>query len=251
MSSIGTGYDLSAAQFSPDGRIFQVEYANKAVEASGTAVGITCKDGVVLAVEKIVTSKLYEPGVNKRIFIIDQHIGMAVAGLLADARQIVKVAREEAQNYKTNFGGDVPVKYLADRVSLYMHAHTLYGAIRPFGVSVMLVSCEGDNEPKLFTIDPSGVYYGYNGIAIGKASQNAKTEIEKIKYKDMTCAELIKEGARVIYSVHDEIKDKHFELELGWCGKVTNGKFQFVPQNVFDDAEKFAKESMESDDEEM
>ena len=69
-------YDLSAAQFSPDGRIFQVEYANKAVEASGTAVGIVCKDGVVLAVEKVVSSRLHEPGSNKRVFIIDQHIGM-------------------------------------------------------------------------------------------------------------------------------------------------------------------------------
>jgi len=250
MSSIGTGYDLSAAQFSPDGRIFQVEYANKAVEASGTAVGIICKDGVVLAVEKIVTSKLYEPGVNKRVFIIDQHIGMTVAGLLADARQIVNVAREEAVNYKNNFGDDIPLKYLADRVSLYMHAHTLYGAIRPFGVSVMLASCE-NGQPKLFTIDPSGVYYGYNGNAIGKAAQNAKTEIEKIKYKDMTCADLIKEGAKVIYTVHDEIKDKHFELELGWVANATNNKFQFVPKALFDDAEKFAKESMESDDEEM
>lgn len=250
MSSIGTGYDLSAAQFSPDGRIFQVEYANKAVEASGTAVGIICKDGVVLAVEKIVTSKLYEPGVNKRVFIIDQHIGMAVAGLLADARQIVKIAREEAVNYKNNFGSNVPLKYLADRVSLYMHAHTLYGAIRPFGVSVMLAACEM-GAPKLYTIDPSGVYYGYNGNAIGKAAQNAKTEIEKIKYKDMTCSELIREGAKVIYSVHDEIKDKHFELELGWVGRVTEEKFNFVPRDVFDDAEKFAKESMESDDEEM
>lgn len=250
MSSIGTGYDLSAAQFSPDGRIFQVEYANKAVEASGTAVGVICKDGVVLAVEKIVTSKLYEPGVNKRLFIIDKHIGMAVAGLLADSRQIVNIAREEAVNYRNNFGSKIPLKYLADRVSLYMHAHTLYGAIRPFGVSVMLASNFND-QPQLYTIDPSGVYYGYNGNAIGKAAQNAKTEIEKIKYKDMTCADLVKEGAKVIYSVHDEIKDKNFELELGWVGKITNGNFEFVPKSVFDEAEKYAKESMESDDEEM
>jgi len=250
MTSIGTGYDLSAAQFSPDGRIFQVEYANKAVEASGTAVGIVCKDGVVLAVEKIVTSRLYEPGVNKRIFMIDEHIGMAVAGLLADARQLVNVAREEAANYRNNFGSNIPLKYLSDRVSLYMHSHTLYGAIRPFGVAVILCSYE-NNQPQLYTIEPSGVYYGYNGIAIGKASQNAKTEIEKIKFKDMKCSDLVKEAARVIYTVHDEIKDKHFELELGWVAQITNEKFQFVPKPVFDEAEKYAKESMESDDEEM
>jgi 20S proteasome subunit alpha 7 len=250
MTSIGTGYDLSAAQFSPDGRIFQVEYANKAVEASGTAIGIVCKDGVVLAVEKIVTSKLYEPGVNKRVFIIDQHIGMAVAGLLADARQIVKIAREEAVNYRSNFGSNIPLKYLTDRVSMYMHSHTLYGAIRPFGVSVVLASYEND-QAKLFAIEPSGVAFGYHGIAVGKAAQNAKTEIEKLKFKELKCEDLVKEGAKVIYAVHDEIKDKHFELELGWVGKVTNGKFQFVSKGVFDEAEKYAKEAMESDDEEM
>jgi len=250
MTSIGTGYDLSAAQFSPDGRIFQVEYANKAVEASGTAIGVICKDGVVLAVEKIVTSKLYEPGVNKRVFIIDQHIGMTIAGLLADARQLVNTARDEAKSYRKNYGTSIPLKYLADRVSLYMHAHTLYGAIRPFGVSVILASYEND-QPKLYAIEPSGVSYGYNGIAIGKASQNAKTEVEKIKFKELSVHDLVKEAAKVIYSVHDEIKDKHFELELGWIGKATEEKFQFVPKQVFDEAEKYAKESMESDDEEM
>jgi len=250
MSSIGTGYDLSAAQFSPDGRIFQVEYANKAVEASGTAVGVICKDGVAIGVEKIVTSKLYEPGVNKRVFIIDTHVGMAVAGLLADARQIVKIAREEAANYRSNYGSNIPIKYLTDRVSLYVHSHTLYGAIRPFGVSVVLCAYE-NGVPSLYNIEPSGVSYGYNGIAVGKAAQNAKTEIEKIKYKDMKLEDLVKETAKVVYCVHDEIKDKNFELELGWVGKITDGKFQFVPKTKFDEAEQFAKEAMESDDEEM
>lgn len=250
MTSIGTGYDLSAAQFSPDGRIFQVEYANKAVEASGTAIGIVCKDGVVLAVEKIVTSKLYEPGVNKRVFIIDQHIGMTVAGLLADARHLVNAARDEASNYRDNFGSQIPLKYLADRLSLYMHAHTLYGAIRPFGVSIILASYE-HGQPKLFGIEPSGVSYGYQTLAIGKASQNAKTELEKGKYKEMKVTDLVKEGAKVIYAVHDEIKDKHFELEMGWVGSATDGKFQFVPKAVFDEAESYAKAALESDDEEM
>ena len=124
----------------------------------------------------------------------------------------MNIAREEAVNYKKNFGSRIPLKYLADRVSLYMHAHTLYGAIRPFGVSVMLASYEND-EPKLFTIDPSGVYYGYNGNAIGKAAQNAKTEIEKIKYKDMTCADLVKEGAKVYVSILFYLDAEFFFLE--------------------------------------
>ena len=119
MTSIGTGYDLSASQFSPDGRVFQIgnywpaqsplivnqisptlEYANKAVENSGTALAIRGKDGVVFAVEKIVTSKLYEKGANRRIFNIDSHVGMAAAGLVTDARQLASIARDEASSYR-------------------------------------------------------------------------------------------------------------------------------------------------------
>lgn len=123
-------YDLSASQFSPDGRVFQVEYANKAVEGSGTVVALRCKDGVAFAVEKIVTSRLYESGSNKRIHNVDKHIGMvrikriifsmlfylcciviqAVAGLLADARQLLTVARDEAKQYKYDYGVSIPVK---------------------------------------------------------------------------------------------------------------------------------------------
>ena len=90
MSSIGTGYDLSTSTFSPDGRVFQVDYAQKAVESSGTAIAIRGKDGVVFAVEKIITSKLYEKSANRRIFSVDRHVGMAGSGLYADVRQLGK-----------------------------------------------------------------------------------------------------------------------------------------------------------------
>lgn len=254
MSSIGTGYDLSASQFSPDGRVFQVDYAQKAVENSGTAIGIRGKDGIVFGVEKLVTSKLYETGANKRIFNIDKHIGMAVAGLLADARQIVETARDEATNYKFNYGSPIPLKHLVDRVSMFVHAHTLYSSVRPFGVSCVLGSYSADG-PEMYVIDPSGVSFGYYGCATGKAKQAAKTEIEKLKMKDMPCADLVKEVAKIIYIVHDEVKDKNFELELSWVGEMTNGKHEFVPKNVFTEAEKFAKEALEesddSDDEDL
>ncbi|KAK2892312.1 hypothetical protein Q8A73_017977 [Channa argus] len=222
MSSIGTGYDLSASTFSPDGRVFQVEYAMKAVENSSTAIAIRCKDGVVFGVEKLVLSKLYEEGSNKRIFNIDRHVGMAVAGLLADARSLAEVAREEASNFRSNYGHDIPLKHLSDRVAMYVHAYTLYSAVRPFGCSFILGSYDKDDGPQLYMVDPSGISYGYWGCAIGKAKQAAKTEIEKLQMKEMTCRELVKEVAKIIYIVHDEVKDKAFELELSWVGESKN-----------------------------
>lgn len=243
MSSIGTGYDLSASQFSPDGRVFQVEYAQKAVENSGTIIGVKCKDGVVFAVEKLVSSKLYEKGANKRLFNIDRHIGMAVAGVLADARQIVEVAKVEAANYRSEYGCAIPLKFLTDRVAMYMHAYTLYSAVRPFGCGVLLGACEADG-PQMYMIDPSGVSWGCFGCAIGKAKQAAKTEIEKLKLEDMKSKDLVKEAAKIIYIVHDEVKDKNFELELSWVGEGTRNLHELVPLELHLESEKYAKESL-------
>ncbi|XP_046981681.1 proteasome subunit alpha type-3 [Schistocerca americana] len=247
MSSIGTGYDLSASQFSPDGRVFQVEYAQKAVDNSGTVIGLRGKDGVVFAVEKLVTSKLYEPGANQRIFNIDKHVGMAVAGLISDARQIVETARTEAANYRAQYGDGIPLRHLVDRVAGYMHAYTLYSAVRPFGCSVVLSSYEPVDGPAMFMIDPSGVSYGYYGCAVGKAKQAAKTEIEKLKLSSISIKDLVKDAAKIIYLVHDELKDKQFELELSWVGNVTKGLHERVPAPVFAEAEKAAKAAMEDD----
>ncbi|XP_043284816.1 proteasome subunit alpha type-3 [Venturia canescens] len=247
MSSIGTGYDLSASQFSPDGRVFQVEYAQKAVENSGTVIGLRGKDGVVFAVEKLITSKLYEPGANKRILNIDQHVGMAVSGLISDSRQIAETARSEAASYRTQYGIGIPVKYLNDRVAMYMHAYTLYSSVRPYGCAVILGAWDELEGPAMYMIDSSGVSYGYYGCAIGKAKQSAKTEIEKLKLADMTCKELVKEAARIIYLVHDELKDKQFELEMSWVGAHTRGKHERVPQEIKAEAESKARQAMAED----
>uniref|UniRef100_A0A8C7AG38 Proteasome subunit alpha type n=2 Tax=Laurasiatheria TaxID=314145 RepID=A0A8C7AG38_NEOVI len=247
MSSIGTGYDLSASTFSPDGRVFQVEYAMKAVENSSTAIGIRCKDGVVFGVEKLVLSKLYEEGSNKRLFNVDRHVGMAVAGLLADARSLADIAREEASNFRSNFGYNIPLKHLADRVAMYVHAYTLYSAVRPFGCSFMLGSYSVNDGAQLYMIDPSGVSYGYWGCAIGKARQAAKTEIEKLQViliLEFSCNIIL-----IIYIVHDEVKDKAFELELSWVGEITKGRHEIVPKDIKEEAEKYAKESLKEEDE--
>ncbi|KAG0577628.1 hypothetical protein KC19_5G168100 [Ceratodon purpureus] len=130
MTSIGTGYDLSVTTFSPDGRVFQVEYASKAVDNSGTVVGIRCKDGVVLGVEKLISSKMLLEGSNRRIHAVDRHAGMAMAGLASDGRQIVTKARGEASNYRSFYGEEVPIGELCDRVAHYAHLCTLYWWLR-------------------------------------------------------------------------------------------------------------------------
>lgn len=121
----------------------------------------------MLAIEKLVTSKLYEPGANKRIFNVDRHVGTAVSGLISDARQIVETARTEAANYRAQYGVPIPLKYLNERVSMYMHAYTLYSAVRPYGCSIILSAYEADG-PQMYMIDPAGVSYGYYGCAVGE-----------------------------------------------------------------------------------
>ena len=138
MSSIGTGYDLYTSQFSPDGRVVQIDYAAKAVDKSGTAIAIRGKDGVVFAVEKIVTSKLLEKSSNRRIFSADRHVGVAISGLYTDATALVETATNEANNYRVDNGSDMPLKELAKRIANYMHVYTLYSAVRPFGATIML-----------------------------------------------------------------------------------------------------------------
>ncbi|KAG0871775.1 hypothetical protein G6F16_005655 [Rhizopus arrhizus] len=219
MTSIGTGYDLSVSTYSPDGRVFQVEYANKAVDNSGTAIGLRVKDGVVLAVEKLIQSKLLVQGANRRIQSADLHIGIPIPG-----------------------------KTIADRLGQYVSAYTLYSSVRPFGTSTIVATMTEKEQPSLYMIEPSGVYWGYRGCAVGKGKSVAKTEIEKLDLENMTVREAVNEITRIIYTCHDDVKDKEFELELSWICAESKYKHQFVPNELKSEAERLAKESS-SDDE--
>ncbi|KAF9057728.1 20S proteasome subunit [Panaeolus papilionaceus] len=245
MTSIGTGYDLSASTYSPDGRIFQVEYAGKAVENSGTAIGLKVKDGVVLAVEKLVHSKLLVPDANRRIQTIDRHIGLATAGLLADGRNISNRARDEASSYRDIYRAPAPLKAIVDRLGLYVQAYTLYSSVRPFGISTILGGVD-ESGPSLFVVEPSGVFFGYNGAAVGKGRQLAKTELEKLKLNELSMHEAVMEAARIIYLVHDDAKEKEFELEISWIGPESNYTHTHVPKDLFKEAEAEAKAALET-----
>ncbi|ODQ82521.1 hypothetical protein BABINDRAFT_164299 [Babjeviella inositovora NRRL Y-12698] len=249
MTSIGTGYDLSNSVFSPDGRNFQVEYAMKAVENGGTSIGIKCKDGVVLAVEKIITSKLLAPGKNKRIQTIDRHVGVAYSGLLPDGRHFVNRGRDEANSFKSLYKQQIPLPGLADRLGTYVQNYTCYNSVRPFGVSAIIGGVDEDG-PHLYMIEPSGTYWGYTGAATGKGRQTAKSELEKLDLQNISARDAVKEAAKIIYAAHEDNKDKDFELEISWVSvSETAGKHQLVSDQLLQEAIQYATEEAESDEE--
>jgi 20S proteasome subunit alpha 7 len=242
----GSGYDFSTTTFSPDGRVFQVEYAVKAVDNTGTTVGLCCSDGVVIGVEKFKLSKMLVAGTSRRIVRVDKHCGMALAGFVTDARQIAIRAREEAKQHKNVYAVPMSAKMLAERLGLFVHMFTLYGGVRPFGASVLLGVMD-EKGPALYGIDAPGTVLKYHGHALGKGARASKGEIEKLDLKTLTCAEAVKQIALIIHKVHDE-KDKAFDLEMSWICPQSNNEFQLVPEAITAEAEAWAKTQLASEE---
>nr|CCC89602.1 putative proteasome alpha 7 subunit [Trypanosoma congolense IL3000] len=227
----GSGHDQSTDLFSADGRVFQVEYACKAVDNGSTAVAACCKDGVVIAVEKILTSRMLEAGSNDRIHAIDRQAGLCVCGVLPDGLAIVSRARSEAENSRETFSTPIMGSVLASRVGEFMHVYTTHFAYRPFGCSVIVASY-ADDGPQLYVSDPSGTVAGYYGIALGKGKTVAKTELERLNFSTLTCDEAVVALTDIIRKVHDESKDKIYEVEVAWVCDKSDRVFQHVPKEM-------------------
>ncbi len=173
-------YDRAITVFSPDGRLFQVEYAREAVKRGTTAVGLTYDKGVILAVDKNVVSPLIVPKSIEKIFQIDDHIGVATSGLVADARRLIEDARIKAQRNMLVFKEAISVSTLTRDICDIKQAYTMYGGARPFGTALLIAGV--NKKSHLFETDPSGAYTEYTAGAIGMG----KRDVEKIfeeKYK--------------------------------------------------------------------
>jgi proteasome alpha subunit len=168
-------YDQSITIFSPDGRMYQVEYAREAVKKGSISVGMVFKDGVILLVEKRVPTKLAIPASSEKIFKIENNIACSTSGLIADSRILVDYAREDFTNYKFRYNEDMPVLELVKRVCNIKRIYTQYGGVRPFGVSFLFGGID-DYGINLYETDPSGAYKRYRAGAIGEG----KADVEKI-----------------------------------------------------------------------
>ncbi|CAI4232997.1 unnamed protein product [Auanema sp. JU1783] len=247
MSSIGTGYDLAASTFSPDGRIFQIEYAQKAVDNGGTMIALRGKNGVVTAVDKLISSKMYVENANPRMLNANENIGMAIAGVYPDCRALKDYACSQAVRYLESYRQAMPISNLVDQVAEYVHVFTL-GISRPFGASIFFSSWNKKEGGQLYLVEPSGLSFEYKAWSVGKHRQAAKAEIEKLKLEEMDVKDLVKEAARIIMTIRDENKDKDVQIEMGWVGEHTNGKPQRVPHDVVAEAEEWARAKLDEDD---
>jgi 20S proteasome subunit alpha 7 len=253
MAGTGSGYDLSVTTYTPDGHVYQVDYAQKQVDTSGTSIAVCFKDGVIFATEKLKKSKMLVPGTNKRTYPVHRHAGVVLTGMVPDGRQLVARCRSEVQNYKNAYAENMPADQLAERLGLFVHAHTLYWSVRPFGCAALLGCVDPDTkQPSLHSIEPSGLVFKYKGTAMGKGKQAAKTEIEKLLAGEagaaLTCQAALAGVAKILHKVHDE-KDPSFELEAAWICPATDYKFAPVPLELLAAAEESAKKALEDEDE--
>lgn len=212
-------YDRGSTVFSPDGRLFQVEYAREAVKKGSTTIGLKYKDGVALIVDRRSSSKLLEPRSTEKIHEIDDFIGCATSGLVADARILVDEARKNAQVHRVNYGENIGVEMLVKKVCDYKQNFTQYGGVRPFGTA-LLVAGTDDLGAHLFETDPSGAPVAYKATGIGSGRPTVMEMFEKEYKDDMTFDEAASLGLRALAAaIEDTPKAESVEIGVAEVGK--------------------------------
>ena len=250
------GYDRAITVFSPDGRLFQVEYAREAVKRGTTSIGVKCPDGIVLAVDKRTTSTLVESSSIEKLFKIDEHIGAATSGLVADARALVERARVEAQINKITYSEPIRVDSLSKKLCDMLQLYTQNGGVRPFG-SALIIGGVYDDKCKLFETDPSGALIEYKATAIGSGRSSAMEIFEEEYNEDLSIDDAIALAIRAIdeSTEHDTTSDNVeiaiIKKEDGKYVKLSKDDVASYIEDVLaeDDEEAEAEESQESEEE--
>jgi proteasome alpha subunit len=203
------GYDRSITMFSPDGRLLQVEYAKKTVRQGSTAIGMVCKDGVILVADKRITTKLIIPEAVEKMFKIDDHIGATASGIISDARVLIDRAQLRAQQHAVTYDSPIDILTIVKDICDLKQMTTQSAGLRPFGVALLVAGVEEDGKMKLFMTDPTGIYFQYRAAVIGEG----EPEIEKIlqsKYKPTLS---IDEGLALAIKAMKQVLGKEFNID--------------------------------------
>ncbi len=200
-------YDRGVNTFSPEGRLFQVEYAIEAIKIGTTAIGICTSEGIVIAVEKRLLSPLQEPASVEKIYEVDSHIGVAMSGLSADARTLVDHARSESQYHRFTYNEPMPVESLTQAVCdlalNFGESGESEKMSRPFGVALLIGGWD-HKGPCLYHTDPSGTYTRFDAKAIGAGSEGAQTSLQEQYHKKLTLEEAETMAVSILKQVMEE-----------------------------------------------
>ncbi len=236
------GYDMTPTMYSPDGRIYQVEYAIETVKRGTLAVGICTKEGIILAVEEKPRT-LQTANVTQKIFRVDQHIGIAAAGYIPDARVQVDNARFFSQGNKMTYDESVEVATVAKHLADQSHQFTQYSGVRPNGVALIIAGVDQKGE-SIYVTDPSGTYVQYAAIAILAGSDDVNEFLEKYYNADMSLDEAASLAVAAI-NLKDDQKDEIKNVKMAkitsetkFFEKVSETDLQNYSQNVSKFSEK-------------
>jgi proteasome alpha subunit len=192
------GYDRAITMFSPEGRLLQVEYAKKTVKQGSTAIGMVCKDGVILVTDKRLVDPLVVPEATEKIFQIDDHIGTTASGILSDARVLIERSQLKAQQHRVTYDSPIDTLTVVKDISDLKQICTQSAGLRPFGVSLLVAGVDEDGSINLFETDPTGIFFQYKATAIGEGETDV-TEILHKQYKeDLTIEEGIKLAVKAL-----------------------------------------------------
>ncbi|KAG5509366.1 hypothetical protein JKF63_06676 [Porcisia hertigi] len=220
-------YDSRTTTFSPEGRLYQVEYAVEAIQQAGTVIGVCTKDGVVLVGQKMAPHPLFDSEnlqdkntSGEKMYKIAEHIGCSVAGVTSDAYALVNYARLTAQRHQYTFQEPMALedlcRTLCDEKQLYTH----YGGVRPYGVSFMLAGWDRYHGYQLYHTEPSGDYSTWSACAIGQNDQVAQSLLKKDWRENMTLEDGILLALRVLGKTMDTAKIDRDRVEVAVLHKA-------------------------------
>ena len=238
------GYDRAITVFSPDGRLYQVEYAIETVKRGTIAVGVKCKEGIVIAVEEK-PRKLQISETAQKIFQIDDHVGVAAAGYIPDARSQVDNARFFSQSNKMIYDEPVDVETIAKHLADQCQQYTQYAGVRPFGVSLILGGVV-NKTPQMYLTDPSGTYISYDAIAIGAGSEEVTDFLEKTYKNDLSLDDASALAAAGIY-LSSEDKEGVEHIRMAHI-KTETGLYEILSNEQIANFAKTAKEKYPHDE---
>ena len=205
-------YDTDITTYSPQGRLHQIEYAMEAVKQGSAVVALRSNTHVVVATLKRSASELASH--QKKLSVIDNHVGVAIAGLTADARVLSRFMRNECLSHKYVYDEPLQVSRLALKVAEKCQISTQRASKRPYGVGLLIAGYD-NSGPHIYQTCPSGNYYEYYAMAIGSRSQGAKTYLERHfeQFKDCSLDKLAEHGILALRETVSSSKDTELTQE--------------------------------------